>query len=223
MPEITNIKYNADSERYWIYVDDRYCASIRSRTFPALNLNIGQIISCEEIKELENHHWKHAYGQSAWDKEKIRLTKVKELIESFDGRVLVDVVGFGADTNEFIAGHPAESGKPDLEVKLRGDGRVILFVEVTGTESMRGTTYWVRPDKLKYSNNHPAEDVWLVLHFMRPDEKFVFIKPNPNRQYKVSEMNIRGSIELYVEFSDSDQEVVSMECFKNHLAMKVNR
>lgn len=223
MPTITRIEYKADRERYWIFVDDEYCTSIRARTFPALDLAVGKTISCEQIKELESHHWKHAYGQSAWDKEKIRLGKVKELVESFDSRVFVDIVGFGADTNKFISGHPTESGKPDLEVKLRDDGRIILLVEVTGTEFMRGTTYWVRPDKLKYAENHPTEDVWLVLHFLKPVEKFVFIKPNPKKRYAVSEMNIRGSIELYVEFSDSDQEVVPMESFRNHLVMKVDQ
>ncbi|MDT0217429.1 hypothetical protein Q9R35_08870 [Alcaligenes sp. AB3] len=223
MPKITHIEYKADRERYWIFVDGEYCTSIRERTFPALDLRVDQTISCEQIKELESHHWKHAYGQSAWDKEKIRLGKVKDLIESFDDRVLVEVVGFGADTNKFISGHPTESGKPDLEVKLRDGGRILLLVEVTGTEFMRGTTYWVRPDKLKYSENHSTEDVWLVLHFLKPIEKFVFIKPNPKKRYAVSKMEIRGSIELYVEFSDSDQEVVSMEHFRNHLVMKVNQ
>jgi hypothetical protein len=223
MPTITRIEFKADRERYWIFVDGDYCTSIRSRTFPALNLKVGQSISCEQIKELESHHWKHAYGQSAWDKEKIRLGKVKALIESFDNRVFVEIVGFGADTNEFISGHPTESGKPDLEVKLRDGGRILLLVEVTGTEFMRGTTYWVRPDKLKYSENHPTEDVWLVLHFLKPVEKFVFIRPTPKKQYAVSEIEIRGSIELYVEFSDSDQEVVSIEYFRNHLMMKVNQ
>ena len=119
MPKITRIEYKADRERYWIFVDSEYCTSIRARTFPTLDLTVGQTISCEQIKELESHHWKHSYGQ--------------------------------------------------------------------------------------------------------PVEKFVFIKPNPKKRYAVSEMEIRGSIELYVEFSDSDQEVVPMEHFRNHLMMKVNQ
>ncbi|MFQ2042433.1 hypothetical protein [Aeromonas caviae] len=222
MPKITYIEYKADRERYWIFVDGEYCSSIRARTFPALNLRVGLTISCEKIKELESHHWKHAYGQSAWDKEKIRLRKVKELIESFDSRVSTEIVGFGADTNTFIAGHPTEAGKPDLEVKLQECGRVIMLLEVTGTEFMRGTKYWVRPDKLRYFENHPTEDIWLVLHFLRPVEKFVFIKPDPQKRYAISEKEIRGSIELYVEFSDADQEVVSMEHFRNHLLNLIN-
>lgn len=225
MPKITRIEYKSDRERerYWIFVDGEYCTSIRARTFPALGLEVGQAISCEQIKELESHHWKHAYGQNAWDKEKVRLGKVKELIESFDDRVLVKIVGFGANTNQFISSHPTEAGKPDLEVRLQDGGRVLLLVEVTGTEFMRGTTYWVRPDKLKYSENHPTEDVWLVLHFLKPVEKFVFIKPSPQKRYAASKKEIRGSIELYVEFSDSDQEVVPIEHFRHHLLMKVNQ
>lgn len=222
MPKITDIIYKDAKERYWIYVDNQYCTSIRERTFPALNLNIGQDISCDEIKELENHHWKHAYGKDAWDKEKVRLNNVKDLIERLDNRVLVEIVGFGADTSDFISGHPDESGKPDLEVKRRDNDQVIFLIEVTGTESMRGTTYWVRPDKLKYVKNHPTEDVWLVLHYLNPIEKFVFIKPNPQRDYKVSRKEIRGSTELYVEFSDSDSEVVSTNEFKNKLMIKAS-
>ncbi|WP_205884021.1 hypothetical protein [Pseudomonas viridiflava] len=206
-----------------VYIDHEKCMPVRARTWSAMGLKVGDSITCDKLKELESHHWKHAYGQSAWDKEKIRLGKVKELIENLDSRVFVETVGFGADTNEFISGHSAESGKPDLEVKLRQGGKILLLVEVTGTESMRGTTYWVRPDKLKYSENHPMEDVWLVLHFSKPCEKFVFIKPIPKKHYAVSQKEIRGSIEWYVEFSDSDQEIVTVEQFRNHLLMKVNQ
>lgn len=223
MPIITNIVFKQDRQRYWIYVDGAYCASIRERTFPALNIKVGQRITCEEIKELETHHWKHAYGESAWAKEKVRLQKVKTLIEGLDSRVTVEIVGFGADSGEFISGHPSESGKPDLEVRANGGLAVVLLVEVTGTEVMRGQTYWVRPDKLNYAKNHPAEDVWLILHYMQPIEKYVFIKPDLNKTHTVSEKVIRESTELYIEFSDSDDEVVSQDDFRGHLTNKVNR
>lgn len=223
MPKITDIAFKQDRQRYWIYVDGAYCTSIRERTFPALNIKIGQQITCEQIKELETHHWKHAYGESAWAKEKVRLQKVKSLIEGLDGRVTVEIVGFGADSGEFISGHPSESGKPDLEVRTNGGLVVVLLVEVTGTEVMRGQTYWVRPDKLNYAKNHPTEDVWLILHYMQPIEKYVFIKPNLSKTYTVSRKVIRESTELYIEFGDSDDEVVSQEEFREHLSNKVNR
>lgn len=187
MSKITKIQHMADRQRYWIYVDGDYCTSVRERTFPALNLTVGQEVTCDDIKELETHHWKHTYGAAAWQKEKVRLDKVKALIEQMDPRVETKIVGFGADSEEFIEGHPSEAGKPDLEVCTRQESILVMLVEVTGTERMRGTTYWVRPDKLNYARNHPDEDVWLILHFAQPHEKFVFIKPDNGCDYPVAE------------------------------------
>ena len=206
----------------WIYVDGNYCTSIGARTFTALNLTVGQEITCDSVKDLENFHWKNAYGQAAWDKEKVRLDLVKALIESLDSRVRVDIVGFGANTNEFIAELPKEAGKPDLEVNTKNGSVPVLIVEVTGTEVMRGDTYWVRPDKLVYAKNHQDQDGWLILHYAQPQEKFVFIKPNITTEYVVSEIEIRGSIEHYVEFTDQSNEVVSQGDFARLLSIKVD-
>lgn len=222
MPRITKISHKPEKERFWVYVDGNYCTSIRARIFPALNLSQGQEITCDAVKELENFHWKNVYGQAAWDKEKVRLDKVKMLIESLDSRVKVDIVGFGANTNEFISEHPKEAGKPDLEVNTKNGSVLVLIVEVTGTEVMRGDTYWVRPDKLSYAKNHQDQDVWLILHYAQPQEKFVFIKPNLNTDYIVSKIEIRGSIEHYVEFTDLSNEVVSQAEFAKLLSLKVD-
>ena len=87
MPRITRILHKTGRARYWIYVDYAYCTSVRERTFPALNLRVGQAISYDRIKELENHHWKHTYGKKAWDKEKVRPEIVKSLIENISDEV----------------------------------------------------------------------------------------------------------------------------------------
>ena len=221
MPKITGFIHKPEKDRYWIYVDGVYCCSVRERTFPALGLSVGQEIGCEAIKELENHHWKHSYGAAAWDKEKVRLSKAKTLIESMDSRVAVEIVGFGADTNEFIAGHPEESGKPDMQVLTQKGSVLLLLVEVTGTETMRGNTYWVRPDKLEYAKNHPNEDVWIILHYAQP-EKFIFIKPDPSNVYKLSDVVIRGATEHFVAFTDASPGVFTQAEFAAHLEHCVN-
>lgn len=217
MPKITKIDHKPEKERYWIYVDGAYCTSIRDRTFPALNLNVGDELSCEKIKDMESFHWKNMYGQKAWEKEKVRLNKVHSLIESIDTRIEAVIVGFGADSTDLIPEHPEESGKPDIEVRLRDTKAVLIFVEVTGTEIMRGGSYWVRPDKLAYTQAHADDDVWIILHFVQPTEKFIFIKPILGKAYAFVEKQINGSTEHYVEFWDQDDEVVSFDIFKNHL------
>ncbi len=217
MPKITKITYKPDKDRYWIYVDHKFCASVRSRTFPALHLHEGDEISCDRINELEKFHWKNSYGQKAWEKEKVRLERVKALIEGIDPKIEVVIVGFGATSTEFIAEHPEESGKPDIEVRTRDTHIVLLLVEVTGTETMRGTSYWVRPDKLAYASAHTEEDVWIILHYANPCEKFVFIKPVPGKSYVPSQIHSHDAIELYVEFSDNNEEVVLFDDFKRHI------
>lgn len=224
MPKITKIEHKAEKDRFYIFVDGSYCCSIRARTFSGMKLIEGQEITCEKIKELEKHHWKHAYGQAAWDKEKVRLNRVKQIIENIHPNIKANITGFGANSNNFIPGHPKESGKPDIEVILDSDPlHNLLMVEVTGTEYMRpGTsTYWVRPDKLNYIKHHPEEDVWIILHYAQPTEKLVFVKPNCQKEYAPVTHQIRGSSEYYVEFSDQCPEVFSQEYFKKYLLHKI--
>lgn len=224
MPTITKIVHKSDRGRYWIYVDGEYCTSIRDRTFPELNLNVGDNIeSCDKLKERESYFWKQKYGQDSWDAEKIRLEKVGKLLTDNEPRVMVKTVGFGADTNQFIPKHADESGKPDLEVGLKdAPDKVLLQIEVTGTKVMRGTGYWVRPDKLAYAKNNPGQDVWTILHFAEPEEKFIFIKPDTGKEYSRVEKVIGAATEYYVEFFDQSEEVMTQEEFFLHLNERIS-
>lgn len=224
MPKITEIKTSQPSgdgeERVKVFVDGAFCTTIRSRTFSGLQardgLSVGTEISCEELKQKESFFWKEQYGKDAWEKEKVRLNKVKALIEGLSPSVEALVVGFGADSAELIASHPDMAGAPDLEVRLRADDVVLLLVEVTGTEIKRGDTYWVRPDKLGYADKHPDKNIWVILHYAQP-EQFVFIKPTPGKTYNYTTMTIRGAGERMVVFTDEDPEVRTESEFQAHL------
>ncbi|MGP3707042.1 hypothetical protein [Gordonia paraffinivorans] len=224
MPVITRIEYKRDRDKHWIYVDGEYCCSIRGRTFSAMDLEVGQERSCTEIQDMEQYFWKRSYGESSWQAEKVRSDRIIELIEDSDRRLEVVVTGFGADTNEFIAEHPSEAGAPDLQVRARGEDRVLALVEVTGTTRFRGgnpPTYWVRPDKLEYARNHPDSDVWIVLHYAEPSEQIVAIRPDNTRAYDVSEVPIRGATEHFVIFSSDEPECVNFDALLDHLRSKL--
>ncbi|MEO6404890.1 MAG: hypothetical protein ABIY51_15995 [Ferruginibacter sp.] len=169
MPKITEISdQSSNPGRVNVFIDGQFCCGIRKRTFQGMNLSPGDEITCEELKGKENFYWKQSYGEAAWKKEKVRIDKVKNLIGVIDNHLLVKVVGFGADTLELIEKHPDEKGKPDLDISTNENPDVVLLkVEVTGTERLRGTGYWVRPDKLEYAENHPDEDVWIVFALCR--------------------------------------------------------
>ena len=131
----------------------------------------------------------------------------------------MSVVGFGADSALLIKEHPAEKGKPDLDVSLKANpGAVLMKVEVTGTERLRGAGYWVRPDKLAFAENHPDENTWIILHYSEPAERYVFLKPVPHKTYKRHHIDIRGAREIMCIFNDEDEEVKNLAAFTKHLA-----
>ena len=218
MSKITKIHYAQHRDKYWIYTNGEYCASIRARTFKGMDLFVGQEITCAEVKEMENYHWKNSYGKAAWEKEKVRIDRVIALLESVNKQIIVNVTGFGADTTDLIKTHPEEAGKPDLEVLLDNDRQLLIMqIEVTGTEMKRGSDYWIRPDKLEYCRNHPDENVWVILHYAQPSEQFVFIKPDNQRQYQHTEKVIRDSVEFYIVFDDASPETKTLAEFTSHL------
>ena len=224
MPRITKIsEQSSNPDRVSVFIDDQFCKGIRKRTFQAMGLKVGDEIDCASLEERENYFWKQAYGEPAWEKEKVRLGKVKSLIETIDPRLLVTVVGFGAETTDLIKEHPEEKGSPDLNVAHKDSPHQILMkVEVTGTERLRGDGYWVRPDKLEYAENHPEDDVWIVLHFAEPEEKFVFIKPQAGVVFPRTTVEIRGAGEIMCVFSDKDNEVYSLQDFVDAVSQKVS-
>jgi hypothetical protein len=224
MPKITTIEEQFhDPDRLSIFIDGTFCAGVRKRTFQATGLKVGDEITCEELKGKENFVWKQLYGKPAWKKEKVRIEKVSDLIKKTNENALVKIVGFGADSEELIKEHPEEKGKPDIDImhKEKPD-TTLIKVEVTGTERMReGSDYWVRPDKLEYAENHPDEDVWIVLHYALPSEKFVFIRPTKGKIYPRVKHEINKAGEIYCDFSDTDEEVKTYKEFSEHLKSKL--
>jgi hypothetical protein len=226
MSKITKIvEQKSNSERVNVFIDNTFCVGIRKRTFQAMNYKVEDEISCEQLKEEENFFWKKAYQkEGSWVKEKVRIERIKEIIESIDDRVAVEVVGFGADSNEIIKEHPDEKGVPDLNVVLKSSPETIVMkVEVTGTESLRGEGYWVRPDKIEYALNHPTEIVWTALHYSSPNELIRFLKHNMGKEIKVETMNIRGAGEQFCVFYDLDEEVHTLEEFAIELKNGIER
>lgn len=146
---------------------------------------------------------------------KKRLERVEAWIKKYLPEVIVERVGFGADTTDFIKQHPDEHGSPDL--KLIIDGDELIALEVSGTERQSGSDYWVRPDKLTYAQKHSEKDVWIVLHYKLPKERFIWLKPILEKQYQFQEKEIRGAIEYYVTFNDGDDEIKSSKEFQEYV------
>ncbi|MGE0083222.1 MAG: hypothetical protein AB7S75_02245 [Desulfococcaceae bacterium] len=171
------------------------------------------------MKETERTIWKRIYAP-LWENEKRRIKRVKQWINKYLPKIDVVIAGFGADTTAYISQHPDEQGEPDLS--LRFLDTEIIALEVSGTEQKRGSGYWIRPDKLEYSKNHPERDVWIVLHYQKPKECFIWIKPDNQREYKYIKKNLKGAEEHYVVFDEADSEVKSSQEFYDCVSNNLN-
>ncbi len=221
IPKITQINFKEDRDRYWVFIDGEFCTSIRGRTFPALGLEVGREVTCEELKAMESFHWKRQYGPQSWKREQVRLERAQQVIEMVSPQLRTEIVGFGAGSDELIEEHPEESGSPDIDVHINQE--LLMKVEVTGTEYRRGIDYWVRPDKLRYAQKHPEIEVWIMLVYHLPKEHIVVIRPERGKRYEVETKTIRGSDELYTVFKRNSPEVVSLATFQAHLLDSVGR
>lgn len=218
MPKITRIsEQKANPEKFNVFIDGEFCSGIRKRTFKAMGLDVGSEISCSELKEKEDFFWKQTYAEDAWKKEKIRLDRIKAIVEGLNENIKVVVVGFGADTTALIKEHPDEKGVPDLNVLLKNTNELVMMIEVTGTEIMRGNDYWIRPDKIDFAKNHPDKIVWTALHYSMPSEIIRFVKHIPGKKYKTVVRTINGADEIYCSFDDKDEEVMTLEEFQLEL------
>lgn len=228
MPRITNIQplpqEGSGDNRLLIWVDGEPCVRVRARTWPAFGLTVGSEASCDELRERDAYHWKFQYqAVGAWDKEQYRVRRVRQAVETIEPRVAAKVVGFGTGDPRLLPFHPVEHGRPDIDVVVAATGEVVLSIEVTGTEQMRGTGLWLRPDKLEWAMRHPAAEVWYAFHYARPTERLLFWRPQEDSRHDIREEMIRYSVERYIEIPEHSQGVITAAAFGVHLRSRVDR
>jgi len=226
MGKITNIQVQmSNSERVSVFLDGKFCLGMRKRVAEGIGLEFGQEWTEEKLKTYEKFIWKEIYD---WDEEKKRIDKVKELINSYGSPINIETIGFGADSDKKILEHPKEKGAPDVVIKCNKDGNDVLHLEVTGTDHPRGTTIWLRPDKIEYAKKHPEIDYWASvilkndIHFVKPDlDKKYDIKKKIITKFLKDEGREISIDEYYIEFELSDEEVKTEDFFKRYIKEKI--
>lgn len=219
MFKITKIKpwlvNGNEIKRYYIDFENGNKIWVHPTILKRRNLIEGMYVDIEKLsienEGIENEFkWKHAYNNGSWEREKIRINIVKDYIQSLRNDLDIHTVGFGADSTEIIYQHPEEQGSPDLDVLI--NNQQVAKIEVTGSEFKRGTDYWIRPDKIKYIQEHPNENIWIILHYQNPSE-MIFIKIDIQKKYIARKINIRGNEEQYVIFNPESAELKSQKEF----------
>lgn len=200
--------------RYYIDFRDGSTTWVHPAIYQSWDLKEGMDVDIKQLKFENEFKWKTLYNNGSWEREKVRIKAVKKYIETKRSDISVEIIGFGADSTDAIFTHTKEHGSPDLSVQVQTDE--VAKIEVSGSEKMRGSDYWIRPDKIEYIKNHPVENVWIILHYQDP-AKMIFIKIDKTKKYKVTTINIRGIDEHYVVIKDTDTEVKDERVFLNEL------
>jgi len=98
--------------------------------------------------------------KNLWGVSKKREIKVRTLLEMWCLSVVK--FGFEAESDKFNPNYAEEQGIPDYIITNIDPN---ITIEVTGTNSKHVSeknAIWVRPDKVKYAENHPEVECWLA-------------------------------------------------------------
>ena len=226
MPLITKVlqKQGKNRDRFYVYIDDQFCISIRARTWIGMDLAEGSKISCEEIKILEQNFWKKLYGAQSWKREKVRINRVINWFTKYIPQVEVILVGLGVDRNDYLENiYSAEHGAPDLSIRLHNSEIEVIALEVSGTEKRHGGGYWIRKDKIDHIQSHRKRDIWVVLHYQLPKEEFVWLKIIPDKSYNTKVINLKGADEYYITLTNDAEEIKTSSYFKDYILAKLNK
>lgn len=220
MSVITAIRPAKDKPRHHIFIDGVYASSVRSRVLPALKLHVGLQITAAEIRRRDDVVFKTQYGTEAWKRGEARVKVVRDYIARWGLGLMTEYHGHGADSLEWVEGHAATAGEPDLKV-LDTDGSLFTYLEVSGTETLRGdaNAFWVCPHKVEWAKKNPDAPYMIALHYAKPVQRMVFFTPDPNKDYAVKTKVIRGVEEPYICIGRED--VIGARAFVDVLRARV--
>jgi hypothetical protein len=225
MPKITQIQRDNKTQRVIVYIDYRYCASIRPNIWEEMSLQEGSEISCAKLHQKEASIWrnsnkrtdvvyslKHAINRTvAWFNR--YLPNLEAII--FDSR-------FGYDSSKLSLDYPNAGSVQDIGVFIKGTDIELMTIKVATNGIRGGTSYWISMNKITKAQSNPKRDIWVVLYYKYPMEKFIWIKPSVEKKYKYEEL-IKGSKNHFVFFDDKSAEVHSFKEFCDYIKDKIDK
>ena len=225
MPKITQIQYDNKTQRAQVYIDYRFCASIRQNIWEELGLREGSEISCAQLHQKEASVWKRSSQSSSMYISKQAINRVMEWVRKYIPNLNAKVIDFryiydNGDNSGLAFNYSHTRNDQNISLTLKATNKEIITLEVMGVELQRGINYWARENKLLYAQSQFKRDGWVVLYYKYPKEVFVWIKPEHNKQYKSEEL-IRSSKTRFIAFNDRSPEVYSSKGFCEYIQKKI--
>jgi len=218
MPKITQIRRDKTTNRVSVYIDYRFCMSIRENVWQEMGLAENSDISCVELKQKERALWKQISKAQAIENSKQALLRIQQWFNKYLPNVEVRVIDFRLSDSSSARGY---LGRNDQNISLlhKETTTEIMTLEMASTEISRGINYWVRADKIDYAQNLNS---WVVLYYKYPIERLIWIKPLPAKKYKPQEL-IANIKPYYVSFNEKSPEVHSEQDFYKYVQNKIEQ
>ena len=224
MAKITKIVEQNYPKKLKIFVEGKFCVSFytyRKKDIENIlnkKIVVGEDVDCEKLKDVVKYLWKYKYNRESWKLENERKKKVLGELKMKIPNLEFKDIGFGTNTIELLKRHPKDKGSPDVLITY--DGKELIRLEITGKRGC-GRTLWIRPDKIEYAKNHKFYDIWYA-HTCDKEGEIWFIKPDLNKNYSPTEVEVRGGKERFVIFYRTSEEVKNVDEFTAYLKNKIN-
>lgn len=221
MPKITQIQQDNKTRRVLVYIDYRFCASIRENVWDAMELKLGDEITCVKLHQKEKNVYAKLRKHNSNYSNKQAINRVAGWFNKYVKALDVRIVDFKYDSNvDSSAYYPKTRYDKNINLLIKDSNTPILTLEVASIEIQRGDHYWINMDKITYAQQQTEIDSWVVLHHKYPVEKFIWIKPEPKKIY-AAETLIKNSKQQFVFFKQDSPEVYSSTKFFAYLQAKL--
>ena len=222
MSEITQIQQDNKTRRILVYINYRYCASIRPDVWDAMGLKEGDEITCAELHRKEKEVYNKSRKQSHIESNKQAMNRIVRWFDKYIPALETKIIDFKFDSREFD--YPCYRYDQNISLSIKGPNTELITLEVALVEIQRGTHNWINADKIIFaqSQSQNKRDGWAVLYYKYPVERFVWIKPNPKIIYKTEEI-IKGSKQQFIFFKNDSPEVYSSPKFFDYIQAKINK
>lgn len=219
MPKITQIKQDGKTRRILVYIDYRFCASIRPNIWDAMELKDGDKITCAQLHQKEREIYQKSGKQNRVYSNKQALNRVVRWFDKYIPVLDAKIVDFKFGNNGFDSIYDRHD--QNISLFKKGTSTELITLEVASSEIQRGIHHWVSIDKIMYAHSQTKRDGWIVVYYKYPVEKLVWIKPNPKILYKGEEI-IKGSKYSFVFFKNDSPEVYSSPKFFEYIQARID-
>jgi len=219
MSEITQIQQDNKTRRILVYIDNRYCTSIRPNVWDAMGLKEGDEITCAELHQKERNAYHKCRKENYSDFNKQTVNRVVRWFDKYIPAIEAKIIDFKFDDNEYD--YPHYRYDQNISLFLKGTNKELITLEVACVELQRGVHNWVLADKVMFAQSQSKRDGWAVLYYKYPVERLIWVKPDPRIIYKTEEI-IKGSKRQFIFFKNDSPEVYSSPKFFDYIQNKIN-